>query len=46
MDRANRTPVMKKRILVIEDDKGIARLLRDNLEYEGFAVEWCDGVSR
>jgi DNA-binding response OmpR family regulator len=30
---------MTKRILIIEDDKAIARLLRDNLTYEGFAVE-------
>ena len=28
-----------KRVLIIEDDKAIARLLRDNLEYEGFVVE-------
>jgi DNA-binding response OmpR family regulator len=28
-----------KRILIIEDDKAMARLLRDNLEYEGFLVE-------
>jgi DNA-binding response OmpR family regulator len=33
---------MSKRILIIEDDKAIARLLRDNLEYEGFAVENCE----
>jgi len=33
---------MSKRILIIEDDKAIARLLRDNLEYEGFVVETCD----
>ena len=33
---------MTKRILIIEDDKAIARLLRDNLEYEGFVVETCD----
>jgi two-component system alkaline phosphatase synthesis response regulator PhoP len=32
---------MKKRILIIEDDKAIGRLMRGNLEYEGFAVEWC-----
>ena len=30
---------MTKRILIIEDDKAIARLLRDNLTYEGFVVE-------
>jgi two-component system response regulator VicR len=28
-----------KRILIVEDDKAIARLLRDNLTYEGFIVE-------
>jgi DNA-binding response OmpR family regulator len=33
---------MSKRILIIEDDKAIARLLCDNLEYEGFVVEACD----
>jgi DNA-binding response OmpR family regulator len=33
---------MSKRILIIEDDKAIARLLCDNLEYEGFVVETCD----
>ena len=31
-----------KRILIIEDDKAIARLLTDNLEYEGFRVETCE----
>jgi DNA-binding response OmpR family regulator len=30
---------MSKRILIVEDDKAIARLLRDNLEFEGFHVE-------
>ena len=33
---------MTKRVLIVEDDKAIARLLRDNLEYEGFVVETCD----
>jgi DNA-binding response OmpR family regulator len=33
---------MSKRILIIEDDKAIARLLRDNLTYEGFVVENSD----
>jgi DNA-binding response OmpR family regulator len=28
-----------KRVLIVEDDKAIARLLRDNLQYEGFTVE-------
>jgi DNA-binding response OmpR family regulator len=31
-----------KRVLIVEDDKAIARLLRDNLEYEGFVVETCE----
>jgi DNA-binding response OmpR family regulator len=30
-----------KRVLIVEDDRAIARLLRDNLEYEGFAVDWA-----
>ena len=30
---------MKKRILVVEDDAALARVLRDNLEFEGFEVE-------
>jgi DNA-binding response OmpR family regulator len=30
---------MTKRILVVEDDRSIARLLRDNLNFEGFEVE-------
>ncbi len=29
---------MKKRILVIEDDAALARVLRDNFEFEGFEV--------
>jgi len=33
---------MKKRILIVEDDKTIAKLLRDNLEFEGFSVEWAE----
>ena len=36
---------MAKRILIVEDDKAIARLLRDNLEYEGFVVETCETVA-
>jgi two-component system alkaline phosphatase synthesis response regulator PhoP len=31
---------MKKRILVVEDDASLARVLRDNLVFEGFDVEW------
>jgi DNA-binding response OmpR family regulator len=30
---------MKTRILVVEDDAALARVLRDNLTYEGFQVE-------
>ena len=30
----------KHRILVVEDDAVMARVLADNLTYEGFAVEW------
>jgi DNA-binding response OmpR family regulator len=41
---------MSQRVLVIEDDASIARLLRDNLEYEGFTVECArdgdDGLRR
>ncbi len=33
---------MRTRVLVVEDDATIARLLRDNLTYEGFEVE-CAG---
>jgi DNA-binding response OmpR family regulator len=33
---------MTKRVLIVEDDKAIARLLRDNLQYEGFAIEWSE----
>jgi two-component system, OmpR family, response regulator len=31
--------MMKKRILVVEDDAALARVLRDNLMFEGFQVE-------
>ena len=31
-----------KRVLVVEDDKAIARLLVDNLQLDGFAVELCE----
>jgi DNA-binding response OmpR family regulator len=30
---------MKKRILIVEDDAGLARVLSDNLAFEGFQVE-------
>lgn len=33
---------MTKRILLVEDDKALARLLRDNLAYEGFEVQWSE----
>jgi DNA-binding response OmpR family regulator len=32
--------MMKKRILVVEDDTSLARVLRDNLTYDGFDVDW------
>jgi two-component system, OmpR family, response regulator MtrA len=31
---------MKKRVLVVEDDVGLARVLRDNLCSQGFEVDW------
>ena len=31
---------MKKRILIVEDDEALGRVLSDNLTYEGFDVEW------
>jgi DNA-binding response OmpR family regulator len=33
---------MKKRVLVVEDDAALARVLRDNLEFEGFEVASVD----
>ena len=36
---------MKKRILVVEDDAALARVLKDNLVFEGFDVEWVDDGS-
>jgi DNA-binding response OmpR family regulator len=30
---------MKKRILIVEDDMALARVIRDNLVYEGFGVD-------
>ena len=32
---------MPKRILIVEDDAGIAKLLLDNLTIDGFAVKWA-----
>jgi two-component system alkaline phosphatase synthesis response regulator PhoP len=37
---------MSKRILVVEDDPAMARLLRDNLEYDGFAVDVAESGRR
>jgi DNA-binding response OmpR family regulator len=35
---------VKKRVLVVEDDLSLGRVLRDNLVYEGFDVQWiADG---
>jgi DNA-binding response OmpR family regulator len=34
----------KHKILLVEDDKGIGDILKDNLQYEGFDVEWCQNV--
>jgi CheY-like chemotaxis protein len=31
---------MRQRILIVEDDAGIARLLLDNLTIDGFDVRW------
>src|SRR6476661_194638 len=33
---------MNKRILLIEDDKAIGRLMRGSLQFEGFDVEWSE----
>src|SRR5690606_15287302 len=34
-----RTMLAKKRVLVVEDDASLTRVLRDNLLFEGFEVE-------
>ena len=34
--------MIAKRILLVEDDQAIARLILDNLRFEGFSVEWCE----
>jgi DNA-binding response OmpR family regulator len=31
---------VKKRVLVVEDDLSLGRILRDNLAFDGFEVEW------
>lgn len=37
---------MSTRVLIVEDDAAMARLLQDNFHYEGFAVEWAqDGAA-
>jgi DNA-binding response OmpR family regulator len=33
--------VDQKRILIVEDDEGIARVLSDNLRFDGFNVRWA-----
>jgi DNA-binding response OmpR family regulator len=33
---------MSKRVLIVEDDRSISRLLRDNLKFEGFDVECAE----
>jgi DNA-binding response OmpR family regulator len=37
---------MKRRILVVEDDRALVRILRDNLAYEGFEVACVEDGSR
>ena len=32
---------MSRRILVVEDDPGLARILCDNLKVDGFVVKWA-----
>jgi DNA-binding response OmpR family regulator len=35
---------MRKRVLIVEDDAALARVLRDNFVFDGFDVEWvADG---
>src|SRR5580765_3309363 len=36
-----RSGAAPKRILIVEDDAGIAKLLLDNLTIDGFAVKWA-----
>src|SRR5690242_3517367 len=36
----------KKRILIVEDDAALGRVLRDNFQFEGFDVVWAsDGAN-
>lgn len=35
---------MSKRILIVEDDHAMAMILRDNLQFEGFAVDCVDSA--
>ncbi len=37
---------MKKRILIVEDDEGLAQVLQHNLILEGFEVEWTPDGDR
>ena len=37
---------MNKRILLVEDDKAIGRLMRGNLQFEGFDVEFVKAITR
>jgi len=32
--------MLRQRILIVEDDKALAKIVRDNLTYEGFEVKW------
>ena len=32
---------MNSRILIVEDDRALAQLLRDNLDFEGYTVDWA-----
>ena len=32
----------KQRILIVEDDRALARVLSDNLTFSGYDVEWVD----
>ena len=32
---------MNSRILIVEDDRALAQLLKDNLDFEGYTVDWA-----